>query len=285
MELKRNMTSEWVSLLRRTPRSRKSTLLKTLSFLSITCSLPWPNSRPIDWMDTRDRKTSSTRMLQSLPLRTSLTQSTGSRKVLSTQSRTKVSVDHAGPFPLLLPLRVPISSKQVSLFHSLSSNSLTVTPNPMVATVDGNPTLSTGPTPMVRILRATTFTQQKPGHVKKTSTNLWLMSSPTRLSPNIPLHNSRPPLLNNLSQWLLRLIDLFSNNISQVFWTPRLAEPILITLSLQSVMEPRTARITISLETPGVHPGEIKDTSRLQPLMELVSVVSNKHQSTQQPTD
>merc|ERR1711934_402726 len=82
-----------------------------------------------------------------------------------------------------------------------------------------------------------------------------------------------------------RLTNPSSRCAPAVSSTLPLAEPSSTTPSLLLDTDPRGARSTTSLETPGPLPGETKDTSRSPPSQAPVSAVSSSMLSTQRPTD
>ena len=103
---RRSTNSDWLSSPRSTPPSPSTTLRMDHSSLATTSSLTGPRLSTRSFLDSRREETTKSRDLTSpfSTLRTLQLQSTGEKEELLTLSRTKDSVDHAGPSlpPLLL---------------------------------------------------------------------------------------------------------------------------------------------------------------------------------------
>jgi hypothetical protein len=152
----------------------------------------------------------------------------------------------------------------------------------MVAMVDGNHGLCNISKRTSKILRRTTSTKLLVEAAKLLNLLVKLQFLKSTQSLNIVLTNLKPLLLLAQPQSLLKLTPVSSNYTRVVSSTVQLVEHNLTTLSPPLDMVLKTELISTLLETPGVPLGVTKDTLELLlKVLVLVSVVSNKFQSTQ----
>merc|ERR1719420_308893 len=186
--------------------------------------------------------------------------STGDPRELSTPSRIRDSVDHAGLSPQLPPLRELTPSNPESFLSSPSSSSLTV-PTSHTETSDAmevlsrTPSLTGSPTlPSPRLLTHT-LPPRAPAKLDPSTTleslSKLTLTSPQRLSPR-----SRLPLPRNQSPLPLRLTSWSSNSTPQECLTLLRAEPTSTTPSPLLDTDLMPVRTTSSSETHGELPGE-----------------------------
>ena len=120
----------------------KSTPERSISKLVTTCSQPWPNSKPRNWMDSNTHQPHPWKSQPTSKPITSLIQLTGEPREQSTQLKIKLNADHAGHSQLLLPLKELTSFKLELFFPSPNNNSLIATLLHTDAKEDGNQTPS-----------------------------------------------------------------------------------------------------------------------------------------------
>merc|ERR1712151_184002 len=180
--------------------------------------------------------------------------------------------DYAGHSPQLVLLRVPTSSRTARFFPSLSKNLLIATTTAQLAAME---VPWRAPSSGMRLTRPnsrmTTHTLARTEPAKSPHTPDKSTPLATRLSLRNPHLHSWPPLRLAQHLSLSRLTRWPSRCTRMVFSTPPNAEPNSTTVSSPSATEPRMAKTTTSLRTPGAPPGVTRDTSR-SPTTEMVTV-------------
>merc|ERR1712151_244737 len=194
-------------------------------------------------------------------------------------SRIKEAVDHAGPSPPPVPLRVLTSLPVATWGATLRCNSLTATtvsPRTWAATVVLWTRLSLmlrrPPSPLRKL------THMLPRRANATSpssrvpplrSQLSLMSRRTTQMHSRPSSTRVQSLsLSRLTSWSSRPTNLVSSPVTS-------AEPTLTTVSSLSDMALTLTELsTTSSRTPGTQHGETRDTSTLELKMVQVSAVS-----------
>merc|ERR1719230_560326 len=172
------------------------------------------------------RASQSSLMTPTLPQRL-----TGDKRVLSTLSRTRLNVDHAGLSPLPLPLRESTSSRLASSSNWPSNNWLTVTLNPMDVMEVSRAMLSTTPRKILKSLRKTTHTRDTTDTAKPR--RAWRRSRlpDTKLSSTTVSLSSRLPLPSNQLVSVLMLPEVPGKCTTVESSTTRDVDMILTTLS------------------------------------------------------
>jgi hypothetical protein len=140
---------------------------------------------------------------------------------------------------------------------------------------------------MDKLLNKTTHTPPETEPAEPLNSPLLLESLESTKLDQDPNHLFLLPLPTDQPQSPLKPTDQSSKDTLVVFSTHQLVEPNLITPSPPSDMVSKMVSLTTSLETHGVHHGEIEDTSTSLPPVkdQSVSAVSNKPQSGQTPPE
>ena len=192
-----------------------------------------------------------------------LTAKIGGSRVLSTQSKTKVSVGHAGLFQLLPQSKVPIFSKQVTWSSCLSNNLSAVieTEKMKVVTGDTNTLLSNTLWKTLLFFCLITLTPPRMMLVhmtKRKGLSLWLIIS--TYHQTVPI-NWELLLASNQLVWPSTLVIHTSTRTREVSWTPATVAMTLIMPSPLLVTALKTVYTTPLFETHGEQLGVKQATS------------------------
>lgn len=194
------------------------------------------------------------------------------------ESKIKVNVDHAGPSlpPQLSKVHTSIQVL-VPYCHFQNNNWWIVTKHAIVVMVVSHQELWHTWKLIHKISKMIMFIKPRlVTHAMKTNTkDRWKYSQWMKLSQNL-YPNWRLPLQKTQQLSVLKQTRKCSSCTNQAFLTLLIVELASITLSQQLGTTQMEIRTTTSLEIHGALDGVMVDTSRLQLLMELVSVVFNK---------
>merc|ERR1719313_752554 len=181
--------------------------------------------------------------------------STGSPRVPSLESRTRVNADHAGLSPPPVPSRDPCSSPPEPSSPTLSSSSSIAPSKTAAAMVVSWTTPSSTLSPTHSCLSPSTHTRADRELASSFRPKVRVSSSPSRMSAETPRVISSELPSARVQSPLPSRPTSSPSRATLVVSSPTDAEPTSTTVSSPSDTELRAAKSTSSSRTPGVHHG------------------------------